>query len=142
MDITAVPFVAKVGLQRSAGGQLCLPASDSLANHLGTVHASAQFTLAETASGDGLFQAFPDLAEQVVAVVRDARVKFRQPATSMLSAQVAIDAEAQVQLREQFARKDRAFISVAVTLRDVAGVVTCEGQFDWYVQRRPEPASI
>lgn len=137
MDITAVPFVAKLGMARDAAGALCLPASATLHNHLGTVHASAQFALAETASGDALFQAFPDLADEVLAVVRDARVKFRQPAASTLTAKVSIDAEAQAQLREQFARKGRAFISVAVTLLDVAGGVTCEGQFDWYIQRRP-----
>ena len=56
MDVTAIPFVEKVGIARTEQGGLKLPFSESTKNHLNGIHASAQFTLAETSSGEALFR--------------------------------------------------------------------------------------
>ncbi|MCK4671138.1 MAG: DUF4442 domain-containing protein [Candidatus Aegiribacteria sp.] len=40
-------------------------------NHLQTIHASAQFTLAETASGEMLRIELPELVGKVVPIFRD-----------------------------------------------------------------------
>ena len=77
MNVIEIPFVKKVGITQSANGELELPFSDETHNHLATMHASAQFTLAETASGEYLQTVFPDLVGKVIPVLRDASVKLR-----------------------------------------------------------------
>lgn len=134
MDVTQIPFILKVGISRASSGNLELPLSASNSNHLNTVHASAQFALAETASGDMLQALFPELVGKVVPVLRESQIKFRKPATSLISAYASVAEEAVVGFREQFERKGRATIAVVVELKDVNGVVTCSAEFGWFVQ--------
>ena len=52
MEITEIPFARTIGLKKSDSEVLELPFDDSLHNHLQTIAASAQYSLAELASGD------------------------------------------------------------------------------------------
>ena len=79
MNVTAIPFNRFLGL-RADGGVLTLPADPNYQNHLGTMHAGAQFALAEAASGQWLLSRFGAEAASNLAVVRHADVKFRRPA--------------------------------------------------------------
>ena len=93
MNVLDIPFVKKVGIQKSANDELELPFSDDSHNHLQTIHASAQFTLAETASGQYLLSLFPDLADQVLPLLRDASIKFKKPAINNITAYPSISDE-------------------------------------------------
>lgn len=130
-----IPFVRQVGIVRNADGRLELPSSAAVHNHLGTVHASAQAALAETASGDLLGRAFPELVDKVVPVLRAARTRYRKPATGTLTAYPSLAEAARADLLDQLARKGRALVSVEVALRDPAGEITCQAAFDWFVAR-------
>jgi len=86
MDITELPFNRFLGLRKApaeGGALLVLPESPDYANHLGTVHASAQFALAEVTSGEFLFRNLPAIAG-LVPVVRRFEAKFKRPANGML----------------------------------------------------------
>ena len=78
MDVTKIPFVEKVGIVQKSDGRLELPFNESVHNHLHTIHASAQFVLAETASGEILQTLFPELVGKVVPVLRDSKIKFKK----------------------------------------------------------------
>ncbi|WP_166642564.1 PaaI family thioesterase [Methylocaldum gracile] len=138
MDVTAIPFVEKVGICRTEEGTLTLPFSTSTQNHLNTIHASAQFALAETASGEALQRLFPELAGKVVPVLRESHVKFKRPASSAIFAFPAVSEEAVSKFKEQFEKKRRSSITVDVEVRDSDGVVTSVGMFDWFVQGLPQ----
>ncbi len=71
MDVTKTPFVEKVGVIKATNGKLELPFTESTHNHLQTIHASAQFALAETASSEILATSFPELVGKVIPVLRD-----------------------------------------------------------------------
>jgi len=134
MDVLTVPFVKKAGIQRSADGRLELPFDDSVHNHLQNIHASAQFTLAETASGEYLQTVFPELLGKVIPVLRDVQVKFRKPALNSIRADASLTEESIAKFREQFANKGRALISVHVDIEDVEGTLTLSGEYNWFVQ--------
>lgn len=134
MEVTGIPFVAHVGIERCEDGELSLPFTAAVRNHLATVHASAQFALAETASGDCLQRRFPDLGERVVAVLRDAQVKFKRPARSRVRASADIEPDPALRFRQEFDRRGRAIVTVEVALRDELGAVTCVGSYRWFVQ--------
>ena len=135
MDVTEIPFVETVGIQRNTDGELEMPFHTGVQNHLETIHASAQFTLAETASGEILQKSFPDLVDKVVPVLRESQIKFKKPAHKKIVAYPSVTAEAISKFDEQISKKGRALISVEVQVRDVEGQVTCTGIFKWFVQK-------
>lgn len=100
-----------------------------------TIHASAQFALAETASGDILQRLFPNLAGKVVPVLRESQIKFKKPAQKKIVAYPSVAAESGSKFEEQISKKGRALISVEVQVKDVDGLVTCMGKFNWFVQQ-------
>ena len=52
MKVIEIPFVKKVGITKTENNKLELAFTADTQNHLETMHASAQFALAETASGE------------------------------------------------------------------------------------------
>ena len=133
MNATDIPFVKHIGI-KSENSELSLAYDDNVLNHINTIHASAQFTLAETQSGVHLQKLFPELVGKVVPVLRDAQIKYKKPALEKIFAFSSVDAEAVEKFRMQFERKGRGLLQVNVEVKDVNGVLTCQGVFTWFVQ--------
>lgn len=113
-----------------------LPLAEVTRNHVGTMHAAAQFALAEAASAVALQRAFPGLEERVLAVVRAARVKYRRPGTGPLHAFGWLDADEAARVASDLAERSRVAATVRVELRDAEGGVAFAGEFDWFIARR------
>jgi acyl-coenzyme A thioesterase PaaI-like protein len=135
MNVLEIPFVDKVGIQRNTDGELELPFHTGVQNHLETIHASAQYALAETASGDILRKSFPDLVDKVIPVLRESQIKFKKPANKKVVAYPSVTAESLSKFDEQISKKGRAIISIEVQVKDVEDQVTCTGTFKWFVQQ-------
>jgi len=75
MEITDIPYAQTIGLVKGEDGILRLNYDESLFNHVQTIAAAAQFSLAELASGEHLLALFPALFDQVVPVLRDSRLQ-------------------------------------------------------------------
>ncbi len=134
MDITSIPFVKKVGIHKNQFGNLELKFNHDVQNHLKTVHASAQFTLAETASGEILYVLFPELAVKVIPVMRESKIKYKNPATKDIIAYPTVSEQARLAFKEQLDKKGRASIIVNVEIRDVDDTLICSGDFKWFIQ--------
>jgi acyl-coenzyme A thioesterase PaaI-like protein len=135
MNVVEIPFVQKVGINKNDDGYLQLQFNESVHNHLQSIHASAQFTLAETASGEILQIKFPELVGKVVPVLRDSQIKFRKPAVKSISAYPSISSDSVQKFKEQLLKKGRASISVNVEIKDSDEIVTSVGVFNWFVQQ-------
>ena len=136
MNITDIPFINLTGLRINQQGVLTQPFDDHTRNHLGTMHAGIQFSLAETASGFHLQQQFPQLADQVIPVLRETRIKYRKPVTEEISAHPQIEDDARERFLRQMNSRKRSTIEVIVTLKDKSGNSVCTGWFTWFVQRK------
>jgi acyl-coenzyme A thioesterase PaaI-like protein len=134
MDVSAIPFNRFLGL-RAGGTALTLPADPNYLNHLGTVHASAQFALADAASGQWLLERFGEAAAEYAAVVRHADVKFRRMATGELTARADAPPEEAERFIETVTRRGRAAIEVRVEVLGADGSATLESSFEWVAQR-------
>lgn len=134
MDLIKIPFVKKVGITKIENGNLGLPFSKSVHNHLQTIHASAQFSLAETASGQILQQSFPELVGKVIPVLRESKIKFKKPAIQSIIVYPEVSDEAISNFRKHFSRKGRSLISVKVVVKDIENITTCIGEFSWFIQ--------
>jgi acyl-coenzyme A thioesterase PaaI-like protein len=138
MHVTDLPINQALGMQLAAQESahlLDLPESPLLLNHVGTIHASVQFALAEACSGEFLLAALVDTQSQVLAVLRTSEVKFRKPAHGSLRASAHLSEETKMALLNELSSRGRVLIPVEVTVSDAKDVVTMTGQFTWFLQR-------
>ena len=138
MDITGIPFNQFMGLRKiaaAAPGMLALDAAPKYLNHIGTVHAAAQFALAEACCGEYLLSRFADLAEGHLAVVRKAEIKYRKPAYGALKARAFLADREADRLQAEVTARGRGFVPVRVEILDGKGDVTMQAAFTWYVQK-------
>lgn len=137
MNITEIPFNKFIEISSKDEGQSCLNLEfkEHMKNHLGTMHASAQFALAEACSGLSLQRCFPHLENSVVPILRKSEVKFKKPATSRISAQAEIIEEHKELFERQLERKGRASIEVTVNVFDQDGTVVMSGTYEWFAQK-------
>jgi acyl-coenzyme A thioesterase PaaI-like protein len=143
MDVTGIPFNRFMGLVKSedpAVSLLELKPSDDLLNHIGSVHAAAQFALAEACSGEYVLRRFAEFETSCIAFVRSSEVKFKKMASGSLRSRASLDDEAADKLLRDLEKKGRAFATVNVEVFDGEGDVTMLASFDWYVQKRDEAA--
>ncbi len=137
MDVTQIPFNKFVEICYSNQDEevLNLRFKNNMKNHLGTFHASAQFALAEAASGFSLQRSFSHLANSAVPVLRKADIKFKKLAESDIFAKACIGTEAKEKFLQQFEKKGRAILAVPVEVLDSNDTITMTGTYEWYVQK-------
>jgi acyl-coenzyme A thioesterase PaaI-like protein len=130
-----IPFANHIGIKAHDSQTLELETKSSVHNHVATVHAAAQFTLAETQSGLYLLSLFPNQAEAMMPLLRSSTVKYKNPAKTKLRAEAKVERLDKAKFEEQFKKKGRAMLTVHIELKDTHGVVTMQGSFVWYVQK-------
>ena len=144
MHVTELAINKTLGMQLAAAGNghiLEMPESPLHLNHVGTVHASVQFALAEAGSGEFLLRHLGDALSQAFAVLRSSDVKFRKPARGALRASARFAEGIAESLTTELASRGRALASVLVEVADAHGVVTMTGQYHWFLQRQSNAAS-
>ncbi len=140
MKATDLPLNQQLGIRAAPAGAahlLEMPFSPLLHNHLGTMHAAAQFALAEAASAECLQRHFGELAGRVFAVVRGVEVRYRKPASAGLFAFGTPDEATCGSLRAELAARGRSTAVILVDLKDEAGTLTFHGKFDWFISQVP-----
>jgi acyl-coenzyme A thioesterase PaaI-like protein len=139
MHVTDLAINKALGMQLVPAGNdhiLEMPESPLHLNHVGTVHASVQFALAEASSGEFLLRHLGDAQDQVFAVLRTSDVKFRKPAHGALRASARFADGVADSLSTELSSRGRALTSVLVEVADAQGVVTMSGRYDWFLQRQ------
>ena len=139
MHVTDLAINKIMGMQLAPPGKghlLELPESPLLLNHVGTVHASVQFALAEACSGEFLLREMGEAQPDVFAVLRTSEVKFRKPAHGALRASARFGEGTGPALSDDLAARGRALASVQVEVADTQDIITMTGRYDWFLQRR------
>ncbi len=136
MDVLKIPFNEFVGLTTSDDSRylLELDARPEYLNHIGTVHASALFALAEASSGVFLLKTF-EAVEVIVPVVRNVEIKYKKPAHGMIRSTATLIDTGAVDILEKLERKSRTLLSVKVSLLDSRGVNVMQATFEWFVTK-------
>jgi acyl-coenzyme A thioesterase PaaI-like protein len=136
VKISDVPFVRKMGIRAGKRPfELVLPFCPDYANHLGMWFAGIEFSLAEAASGHYLIERFPELAGQVVPMLRDAHIRFRSPSRTTLHALPEVSEERVLTFEAQMLRKGRAKMLVDVRVLEGDDSLVAEAGYEWFVQR-------
>jgi acyl-coenzyme A thioesterase PaaI-like protein len=114
-----------------------MPFTAHLHNHLGTMHAAAQFALAEAASAECLQCHFGPAVGEVFAVVRGVDLKYRKPATGDLLAFGSPDPDTLKNFLTELGARGRAGAGILIDLKDRRGTLTLHAKFDWFISRGP-----
>ncbi len=134
MKITQIPFVKHVGIKKSNDNTLKLENKSTIKNHLGTIHAGAIFTLAETQSGLHLQQLFPEFEDKVIPLLRESSIKYKRPIKGNIYATASINIEDQVKFESTFLKKGRGSITISVILQDEEKTTCAVAKFNWFIQ--------
>jgi uncharacterized protein (TIGR00369 family) len=141
----AVPFAGHLGLDITSVGEgeavVRLPDRPELTNHVGSQHAGALFTVAETASGAAFVGAFAERLGEVTPLARQAEIAYEKIAKGTIdaSAKLGIDKD------EALATLDaegKVEFPCEVTLADASGKQVATATVRWHVRlnKPAEPA--
>jgi acyl-coenzyme A thioesterase PaaI-like protein len=142
LKATDLAYNRALGLRDAPAGAehlLELPFAPPLHNHIGTMHAAAQFSLAEAASAECLQRHFGAAVGEVFAVVRGVEVKYRKPASGDLLAYGRPDDATRDHLVADLAGRGRTNAVILIDLKDRSGTLTFHGKFEWFISRVPPP---
>lgn len=137
MDICKLPYNQMIGLESADGdSDFLVKLSDDpkYGNHLGTVHASALFAVAEAGSGAFLVQQFGE-GSGFVPVVRRVEVKFRKPASGRVAARCVVAPEAIARWSDELESRGRVIAAVPMEVLDEGGTVALSGVVEWFISK-------
>ncbi|TAE86869.1 MAG: DUF4442 domain-containing protein [Bacteroidetes bacterium] len=134
MNLKNIPFAEMIKLAEADGGYtFALNNEVAYTNHLGTVAAAAQFSLAEFTSGQWLLDTFPDLAQQAIPMLRKSSVKFKTPGKGRVRAKVQMSDTIAASVRKQLTEKKRALCEIEVVVVDDNEQIIMAGNFEWFI---------
>lgn len=139
----AVPFAGHLGLEITSVGEgeavVRLPERPELNNHVGSQHAGALFTAAETASGAAFVGAFAERLGEVTPLARSAEISYLKIAKGPIEATARLGVPATEALSTLDAEGKVEF-PCEVELADGSGLQVAAATVRWHV-RLNKPAA-
>lgn len=139
--IEQMPYNAMVGLRitEMGGGHArgALAARPEVGNHVGTMHAGAQFSLIEAVSGAAVSSAFLDLLGRAVPLAQGAELTYRRPARGDVTAEAHVEPLEMARVRSELDAQGRARFDVRVSVTDAQGTLATEATMRWYIRLNP-----
>jgi uncharacterized protein (TIGR00369 family) len=139
----AVPFAGHLGLDIASVAEgkavVVLPERQELTNHVGSQHAGALFTVAETASGAAFVGAFAERMGDVTPLARSAEIAYEKIAKGPITATATLGMPKDEALAT-LDREGRVEFPCEVVLADADGIQVAAATVRWHV-RLNKPAA-
>lgn len=142
-----VPLVGHLGLEvtgiREGEAEVLLPARPELTNHVGSQHAGALFSAAETASGAAFVGAFAERMADVTPLARSAEISYDRIAEGPITARARLGMPRSIAL-ETLDADGRVEFPCEVELLDAEGTRVATATVRWHVRlkaARPEASA-
>jgi uncharacterized protein (TIGR00369 family) len=133
----AVPFAGHLGLEIThvADGEalVTLPERPELGNHVGSQHAGALFTAAETASGAAFVGAFAERMGEVTPLARSAEISYEKIAKGPIEASAKLGVDPAAALATLDA-EGKVVFPCEVELNDAEGQRVATAVVHWHVR--------
>lgn len=133
----AVPFAGFLGVEVTslAAGEAValLPERDELKNHVGSQHAGALFTAAETASGAAFVGAFAERMGDVTPLARNAEISYEKIAKGPIEAKATLGVPAEEALATLDA-EGKVVFPCQIELTDSSGQRVATATVQWHVR--------
>ncbi|MFT5469918.1 MAG: acyl-coenzyme A thioesterase PaaI-like protein [Verrucomicrobiales bacterium] len=136
MNVLDLPFNSLLGFERCDDTEqlLALNFDSRLLNHLGNIHASALFALAEASSGEFLIRHRGERVD-IGGVVRRANSKYSAPANSRVIATSLTDRSSVAEAISMVDVKGRALTTIEIEIKAVDGSLIGRFGFDWLLAK-------
>ena len=140
---TAVPYIAHMGIEvtemSEGAATAVLPDRPELHNHVGSQHAGALFTVAETASGAAFVGAFAVRMGEVTPLARSAEIEYLKIANGPItaSAKLGVDAAEALAILDADGKVE---FPCEVELTDESGNVVATATVSWHVRLKERGA--
>lgn len=137
----AIPMNATVGVRITdvgvgwATGEC--PDSAPFRNHLGTIHAGAQFLLAEAVSGAAFAGAFAAQLTQAVPLIERLETHYVSRAVGDVQARAEIELADLPAAHASYAQEGRARLALQVSVTDGENKEVMRAVAHWYLRARP-----
>jgi uncharacterized protein (TIGR00369 family) len=139
-----VPFVGHLGLEITSLGEgeaiVALPERTELTNHVGSQHAGALFTVAETASGAAFVGAFAERMGDVTPLARSAEIAYEKIAKGRIEAKAKLGVNPSEALQTLDAEGKVEF-PCEIELTDPDGNRVATATVHWHVRLKDRPAA-
>jgi hypothetical protein len=137
MDILKIPFHQLIGIKKATlpGYIFMLEEQANLLNHLGTLHACVQLSLAEASAGEFLLQEFAGASEGLIPVVRKTEVKYNKPANGSLFCKAQFVEIDKLAFLNDLQTKGRAQLQVKTEVYNTEGTKVLSAIFDWFIAK-------
>jgi len=133
----AVPFVGHLGLEiveiSEGEATVVMPERPELLNHVGSQHAGALFTVAETASGAAFVGAFAERMGDLTPLARSAEISYDKVAKGPITAKAKLGISA-AKAHETLDADGKVEFPCEVELTDGDGVVVAAANVRWHVR--------
>jgi len=139
----AVPFAGHLDLEITEVGEgeatVVLPDRPELKNHVGSQHAGALFTAAETASGAAFVGAFAERMGDVTPLARSAEIAYEKIANGAITANARLSISAP-QALETLDAEGKVEFPCEIELTDANGTLVAAANVRWHVRLKQRPS--
>ena len=137
MNIEDIPFNHHIGVTKSSlpDYRLEIDSEGHHLNHLGTVHGSVLFSLAEASSGDFLLDYFRTTG--AVAMIVRSNAKYSDLAKGVIRSRILTGTEELEKARKAYQNKGKAMVEIAVQIVGEDDTQAAEFSFQWFLTRSP-----
>lgn len=133
----AVPFAGHLGLEitgiTDGEAVMLLPERPELTNHVGSQHAGALFTLAETASGAAFVGTFAERLGEVTPLARNAEISYEKIANGPIEAKAKLGVPAAEALATLDA-EGKVVFPCEIEMADASGQRVATATVHWHVR--------
>lgn len=140
----AVPFAGHLKLEITEVSEgeatVVLPDLPELKNHVGSQHAGALFTAAETASGAAFVGAFAERMGDLTPLARSAEISYEKIANGEITAKARLGVPADEALATLDAQGKVEF-PCEIELTDADGALVATAGVRWHVRLKEPPAA-
>lgn len=136
--LEGLPFNQLIGMKvpevKDGSGSAVLPDRDEVKNHVGTQHAGALFTCAETAAGAAIVGSFGHMLGELTPLAKTATISYLKPAIGPITARATL-VEPKDEVLATFAREGKAQCTVAVSVRNEDDVEVVTMSIVWFLRK-------
>jgi uncharacterized protein (TIGR00369 family) len=137
----AVPFAGHLNLEITSVSEgeavVVLPERQELSNHVGSQHAGALFTAAETASGAAFVGAFAARMADVTPLARSAEISYDKIAKGPITA-TAVLGIGQTEALQKLDADGKVEFPCEIELTDASGAPVATATVRWHVRLKEE----
>jgi uncharacterized protein (TIGR00369 family) len=137
----AVPFAGHLNLEITSVSEgeavVVLPERQELSNHVGSQHAGALFTAAETASGAAFVGAFAERMADVTPLARSAEISYDKVAKGPITATAVLGID-QTEALEKLDADGKVEFPCQIELTDASGAPVATATVRWHVRLKEE----